>query len=283
MDVILHELIKQNCSTGYIKIDIFIFVCTVTLAYYIAHRNGWNFLISTLSGFILTSVLYTLSDMIWELSEALIKPAVPHSKSLIILNYLVKSFFLITATTPGYSWFSYIIQETNRPNKKRILLFAKLLPAIQVLLLIINIFTRNMFYIAPDAIYYEDKYFLLLFITVIALPTSASVYAFYVASESENILEKECLMHYGKFPIFCIVAALFQIVFRSIPFAACAIFIAAFLLYLNILDEQASIDYLTGINNRKTFIKNLIRLHDGGGGDLSVPILRSSILINSKR
>ena len=266
IDVIVHELIKRNCSTGYIKIDAFILVCTVTLAYYIARRNGWNFLISTLSGFILTTVLYTLSDMTWKISEALIKPTVPYNKPLILFNYLTKSFFCITSTAPGYSWFSYIIQETNRPNKKRVLLFAKLLPVIQVLILLINIFTINMFYIAPDAIYYEGKYFFVLFIAIIALPASASVYAFYIANESKNILEKEHLMYYGKFPIFCIVAALLQIALRSIPFAACAIFIAAFLLYLNILDEQASIDYLTGINNRKTFIKNLIRLHDGGGG-----------------
>ncbi|MBC6718922.1 hypothetical protein [Treponema sp. Marseille-Q4130] len=280
MDAIVHELLNGNRSTGYIKIDIFIFVCTVIFAYYIARRNGWNFLISTLSGFILTSVLYILGDIAWEISEVLIKPTISPNKTLIACNYLAKSFFFIAAMAPGYSWFAYIIQETKRSNQKRILLFAKLFPAIQALLLIINIFTKNMFYIAPNAIYHESRYFFLLFIFIIILPASASIYAFHIARQSKNILEKEHLRRYGTFPIFCIVAATFQTLFRSIPFAACAIFIAAFLLYLNILEEQASIDYLTGINNRKTFIKNLIRLHDGG---LSALILPSSILINSKR
>lgn len=182
-------------------------------------------------------------------------------------GYLLRETHIILTTTyfilnpiPFMFWSLYAdfyIHKSIRRTKKLFPIFA-IPAAISIILCILSIYNKRVFFITEDNVYKRGDLFLL---------NAIFYYIYYIGTyiqiiiERKNIRKRDCYSLLA-FAIFPTIAGILQIILTSQTFIWLAISISCLIIYLNIQNSQIHEDYLTGLYNRRQldiYLKNCIR------------------------
>lgn len=182
-------------------------------------------------------------------------------------GYLIRETYIIVAAIyfilnpiPYMAWALYTdfyIHKSKRRFKKITPIFA--IPAIiSIILCILSIFNKGVFFIDENNLYQRGNLFWLNVILYYSYFVSTYIQ---IIVQRKNINKKD---YYSllTFPILPTLAGILQIVDMSKPFIWLAVSISILIIYLNIQNQEIYEDYLTGLYNRRKldiYLKNVIR------------------------
>ena len=244
----------------YIQINIFCALILVGVFFLLRGKRG---VLPTrrlaFSFVLLASVLMCLSDIAaWLLNGK----SFPGCRQLLEVSNMV---YFAAITWTCYAWLNYVdvrIMGLRYGKKPRRLLF--MLPVlVMTFFILLNPFTHFCFEIDSENIYSRGSGIILHWIITWGYMFFATGLTVYKICHTESKIERKQLRPMLWFVVCPVVAAIIQMLFYGVTVTQCGITLSALLITYESLDEQISIDNLTGLNNRhalETYISERVRL-----------------------
>lgn len=169
------------------------------------------------------------------------------------LMLLCKETYFFATSMMCYFWFIYFehLRDTAFVKEKRNVRLASSGMIAMGILLVINLFSRNLFYVEPDGSYHRGDFFVLTYILSYIYVLVAFIRTIRDILDPSYAGDKKELILLMIFPIAPGVAGLIQFVYPHLPVACGILSLTTLVLYLNWIDHLISLDPLTGLNNRK--------------------------------
>ena len=191
-------------------------------------------------------MLYFVSDNFW---AAVIAGVIPKNSFTLIVPNILNFMFLAYIT---YSWLQYALAVQQTPDRNRPLKrFAIAFP-----LIISTVVLAALFLVSPRSVIDESGklthlYFSFL-ITVPVIYIAASIlYAVRRAGKEKNPTLKRQFYYVGLFPLVVVFGGILQImVLPDTPIFCYSCTILMLIFYIQSMEDQISLDPLTGLNNR---------------------------------
>lgn len=200
---------------------------------------------------LLSLVVFMLSDTIWYSMDQGLLP------KFVWISFLFKSSYFVSATFAGYFWFIFFESSDNPAIlEKNNSLNYSLLVITHVVLAFINIPTGILFTIDEDLTYTRGKFFIVQFIIIYCYFLYSSIRTLYRLIKNKKKSETSRYLSQLFFPLLPAISGLLQYYFRRIPINCIGFSLAAMILYHGMLKLLISIEPLSGLTNRRTFIIN---------------------------
>ncbi len=211
---------------------------------------------------LMSSVLLTASDMIWFNADQSWFWPVPVLMVLKIIYFLSSSFM-------AYCWF--ILFESYRGsklwNKKLYVGLAAIPMLIHFVLLLLNVKYGFLFYY-DGPVYLRARYFLFQYLLIYPEALMTCFISFVKACQPKNYTKHERYMFIATFPIAPAICGILQLFYWRLPVLCAGTAISALIFYMNMLRSLISRDPLTGLNNRRSLLRDLdgiVREHGNDG------------------
>ena len=230
-----------------------IFCVLVLLVLMLHSRAGMGFT-ATRRRFVRAAMLlmvFYASDALWYAMDC---AALPQVRSV---SMFLKSLYFVSASAAGYSWFVYMETLTGAgfTQSRKSIFFSGALVWVHLILAVINWFTGILFWEDEALMYSRGPFFGLQYLVVYAYLATAGFHALYKANHS--YIDRARYIVIAMFPIIPAISALFQLFYWRIPFNCMAFTLSVLITYMNELGDQVSREPLTGLANRKYFMRAL--------------------------
>lgn len=202
----------------------------------------------------LLAVFY-ISDTLWYAMDQGLLP------QILIISMLLKSVYFLSACAAGYTYFIYMIALLNNRlvNNYKFITICIIPFAIHAILCVINLFIPFLFHIDSSFVYHRDKFFWLQYLFMYIYMVSGALYALYTAFLPDNFVERSRFLAIALFPVLPAISGLLQLFYWRIPLNAIAFTTSAIFVYLIEMGQQISKEPLTGLSNRREFVRSLMR------------------------
>ena len=173
------------------------------------------------------------------------------------ISILLKTIYFVSASAAGYSWFLYMgtLSDAIYVRDRKSIFRCGTLVWAHVILAIINVFTGILFRINEDMMYSRGPLFGMQYLVVYVYLATAGFHALYRANT--NYVDRARYIVIATFPVIPAISALFQLFYWRIPLNCMAFTFSVLIVYMNELGEQVSREPLTGLANRKSFMRVL--------------------------
>lgn len=174
---------------------------------------------------------------------------------MIFVNFM----YFICFGFSAYFWFLYSEATAKSKifeNNKLIMLTALPLILLAVLLLA-SIFTGCLFYFDGDMVYHRGPLYYMQQILSYGYIVVACVKNLIMAGKKQNYARRDEMLTVATFAVPPLLCCIVQTVLQDIPLVTMGVVIAYLLVYINTLLMLISVDMVTGINNRREFLKKL--------------------------
>ena len=231
----------------YIQINIFCALILLGVLFLLRRKKG---VLPTrrlaFSFVLLAAIILCLSDIAAWLCDG---KSFPGCRQLLELSNMV---YYAAITWTCYAWLNYVdvrIMGFRYGRKSRRLLF--MLPVlIMSFLILINPFTHFCFEVDSENVYSRGDGIILHWIITWGYLFFATGLTVYRIRHTESKIERKQLRPMLWFVVCPALAATLQMIFYGVTVTQCGITLSALLITYESLDEQISIDNLTGLNNR---------------------------------
>lgn len=179
------------------------------------------------------------------------------------IHLFLTVIYFIVNSIPYISWAMYVdfyIHKSLRRSKK-ILPYAFIPAIISILLVILSIFNKGIFYIDESNVYQRGS----LFLVNASLYYLYSVIGYIQIVRKRNYLRKRDFYSLLSFGIVPAIAGILQMVDTSNSFILLGLSLSALIIYMNIQNSKIYEDYLTGLYNRRQldiYLNNSIKSLD---------------------
>lgn len=171
------------------------------------------------------------------------------------LTWLVTMVYFILTPLMGLAYFMYTVSViyTDSRQIKRVI-GAGLLPGgLYIILMVLNLFTKNIFDINGDQGYVRGA---LIPVTYIIF------YVYCIASIAVTLInykkmDRKLYRILASFPILAFVVIIFQEFYPEVILSGSAATCALLIIYLHLQNKQISVDYLTNVPNRQELLNTL--------------------------
>ena len=198
-------------------------------------------------------IIFFLSDTAW---YAMDQGALARN---LFLSMLLKNIYFLSASSNGYFWaglFETVLKNRMMESKKNLLLFS--FPFFfHLLLCLINVKTHFLFYIDESFTYHRGPLFILQYVIIYAYIMVPCIHALVLSFRRENYVEREKYLLIAFFPVLPAIGGLLQLFLWRTPINCVALTLSSSMIYLDSLTQQISLDPLTGLNNKRCFMKTV--------------------------
>lgn len=156
----------------------------------------------------------------------------------------------------GLLWLYYTLEKigVRLPRKSPLHILCAAPLSINVLLLLTNYWTHAVFIVTPDN-YYLRADLLWISVTVSFLyPAAATALALAAARKAESSAKKRDCYVLASFLIPPVIAAILQLIFYGTFLFLIGFAISLLIVFTNLQNERITVDFLTRVNNRASFI-----------------------------
>ena len=228
--------------------------CGLVLLTLVLHSRAGMGFTATRRRFFRAAVLLMIfyaSDALWYAMDC---AALPQVRSI---SMFLKSVYFVSASAAGYSWFVYMETLTGADftRSRKSIFFSGALVWMHLILAVINWFTGFLFWEDDGLMYSRGPFFGLQYLVVYAYLATAGFHALYKANH--NYIDRARYLVLAMFPIIPAISALLQLFYWRIPFNCMAFTLSVLIMYMNELGDQVSREPLTGLANRKYFMRAL--------------------------
>lgn len=176
------------------------------------------------------------------------------------IHLFLTVIYFIVNSIPYVSWAMYVdfyIHKSLRRSKK-ILPYAIIPAIISILLIILSIFNKGIFYIDENNFYQRGS----LFFLNASLYYLYSVIGYIQIVKKRNYLRKRDFYSLLSFGLVPAITGVLQMIDTSNSFILLGLSLSALIIYMNIQNSKIYEDYLTGLYNRRQldiFLNNSIK------------------------
>lgn len=203
-----------------------------------------------------SNFLFTLFNGV-RISEALALPA----------SYLFKSLYHITLCVGVFTWCGYAETEMRSRvfDQKGIIRLSAVL-AVPIVLIVLNLWTKWLFEITPDTLYYRRNF--LFQLEMAALSGVSATCGFRLLKKSQLESDPAKLAHMrltATFPLCIMAAWILSFIGEAVPVICVSVMVELLCLYMGTTLQQISLDKLTQVNNRQnlmSFMDYKLRSHE---------------------
>ena len=199
-------------------------------------------------------ILVVMFDLVFEtLGWSLDGKVFPGSYAL---TYAVNFFTILLQPMMGLLWLYYTFEKLGMrlPNKSPLHAVCAFPILVNALLLLTNHWTNFIFTISPDGVYTRGNLFWIDVIASFAYPVTASVLALSASKKAKNRAQKRDCYVLASFILPPVAAALIQVLWYGTFLFLIGFAIALLIVFVNLQNEQITIDFLTRTNNRASLI-----------------------------
>lgn len=211
---------------------------------------------------LLSSVLLIFSDMIWFNADQSWFWPVPVLMVLKIIYFWSSSFMT-------YCWF--ILFESYRGSRlwsRRLYVLLAATPMIVHFILLLFNVKHGFLYYYDGSVYLRGKYFLLQYLLIYPEVLVTCLICLVKAFQPENYTKHERYMFIAAFPIAPAICGIAQLFYWRLPVLCAGTAISALIFYMDMLKSLISRDPLTGLNNRRSLLRDIdgiVREHGNDG------------------
>ena len=177
----------------------------------------------------------------------------PHAHAVI---YHVNLLTILFQPLMGLLWTYYTLEALGvRLDKRPLLHVACAAPfVLNAILLVSNYWTGVAFVIGPDNVYRRGDLFWIDVGISFLYPLAASILAFVYSMKATSRAQKHDCLVLASFILPPVVGAVIQILWYGVFLFLIGFSIALLIVFINLQNEQITVDFLTRINNRASFI-----------------------------
>lgn len=126
------------------------------------------------------------------------------------------------------------------------------IPGLTVTLIsILSLWTGWFFYVDESAVYHRGPFYPLQLFVVYGYIIVAALHALVTAQRKENYLLRSKYLTLTSFAVYPVCLGAFQVFLPSLPLANAGITLAVLSVFINLQEQQISLDPLTQLNNRR--------------------------------
>lgn len=237
----------------YFELDFFCLLIVMTLFFRVIQtvdkQNSQRILVA-----LMVSVMtLCISDTLWVVLDFILPI------EMNALRYLIDIVYYLLAGFVSYLWFLYseFTQQSSLVTSKR----KKLLGALPVtafnILLLTTPWTHLLFYIDEQGTFHHGSLYILQTTVLFGYLVFTSAKAFIRAQNKSDYANRSKYLTISSFCVFPMVCGIWQIFFTDSPVLSMGITLALLQVYINLQNEQISIDPLTQLNNRNQLLRYL--------------------------
>ncbi|MEA5003218.1 MAG: GGDEF domain-containing protein, partial [Christensenella sp.] len=173
----------------------------------------------------------------------------------LFLNWLVAMVYFITTPLMGvvYFYYTFSIVFEGHPRFSRLLLLSSIPAIIYLVMVLLNPFTHWFFNIDAANGYVRGNLLILTYIVFYLYCFSCLIITLFWGRH----LERSIRNILASFPIVAGIAIIVQQFFPEFILSGSAATCALLIIYLYLQNKQISLDHLTGLPNRQSFLKML--------------------------
>lgn len=231
----------------YLQTNLFCIIILLLILFKLKNKTKYSTII--FKKMMMCFILFCLSDII-----SILFRGTNYSYSNILL-YLSNSLYLYLPLLIGYYWIKYIYLNLDQKKyeKKYIRVLLSIPTILGTVMLLLNIFTHNIFIINSNNLYVRGSLYYIYTICTWFYIITSTIKAIIVYYRTNNIYIKEKILPLCLFIVGPAITSIIQTMFYGLSINQIGFTISSLLIYLCYLDEQISIDNLTKINNRTSF------------------------------
>ena len=206
-------------------------------------------------GFLL---LFLLADTLWNMVD---RTAFLSAHRWVM--YVLKTIYFYSADCMAFSLYQYFKQdrEDEDMEKIRIRILHTLPPLLlHSVLIIVNFPTGILFYLSEGGVYMRGPVFSLQYIIIFSYLVSASVFLLRLAAEKDMETDRRQLLINAAFPLIPLASGILQYFYPKMPVNNVGFTCYALYLFLTYVQQQVSVEPLTGLSNRRYFLKYMDQL-----------------------
>lgn len=235
-----------------------LFCVLILLLILIGLRNKTRYSVLLFKKILFCSILFCMFDIV-----SVIFRGTNYNSSNLILTFS-NSFYLFLPLLIGYYWIQYVyltIDEKRFKLKKvKFLLVIPLL--LGFIMLMINVFSHNIFIINSNNIYERSNMYFLYAISSWIYVAISSIKTIIVYHRTDNIYIKEKIFPLSLFIVAPLITSIVQTLFYGLSVSQIGFTVSSLLIFLYYQDEQILMDNLTKVNNRTSFNEFLQNKYD---------------------
>lgn len=235
-----------------------LFCVLILLLILIGLRNKTRYSVLLFKKILFCSILFCMFDIV-----SVIFRGTNYNSSNLILTFS-NSFYLFLPLLIGYYWIQYVyltIDEKRFKLKKvKFLLVIPLL--LGFIMLMINVFSHNIFIINSNNIYERSNMYFLYAISSWIYVAISSIKTIIVYHRTDNIYIKEKIFPLSLFIVAPLITSIVQSLFYGLSVSQIGFTVSSLLIFLYYQDEQILMDNLTKVNNRTSFNEFLQNKYD---------------------
>ena len=200
-------------------------------------------------------ISFLLTDMFWNLLDGTAFLTANHWAM-----YLLKTVYFFSADCMAFFLYLYFKQgnEDESMEDLRTRIIHTLPPlAIHAVLLIINIPTGILFFIDEEGNYCRSGAFIVQYILIFSYLVAASVYLLQLSAKKEMQGDRKQILFDAAFPLIPLLAGTLQYFYPKLPINNIGFSCGTLYLFLSYTQRQVSVEPLTGLSNKRFFVKYL--------------------------
>ena len=217
---------------------------------------------------LISFMLYFLSDAFW---AGISSNQIPRTRLTVVLPNLLN---ILLMTLIGYEWFRFVSATERMPRRNERKIKALMRLPIQVIstVMLLTWIVVPGFWVSAEGELNEIYYPLLFFVPFIYVISGLILTFFQVRKEKNPVICKHYLL-IGCFPILIALLGVFQLIMLNSPLFCLGCTLLMLHFFLHEMENQISIDSLTGLNNRGQLQRFVIQEENGRWSGASVFVM----------
>lgn len=235
-----------------------LFCVLILLLILIGLRNKTRYSVLLFKKILFCSILFCMFDIV-----SVIFRGTNYNSSNLILTFS-NSFYLFLPLLIGYYWIQYVYLtiDENRFKLKKVKFLLVIPLLLGFIMLMINVFSHNIFIINSNNIYERSNMYFLYAISSWIYIAISSIKTIIVYHRTDNIYIKEKIFPLSLFIVAPLLTSIVQLLFYGLSVSQIGFTVSSLLIFLYYQDEQILTDNLTKVNNRTSFNEFLQNKYD---------------------
>ena len=235
-----------------------LFCVLILLLILIGLRNKTRYSVLLFKKILFCSILFCMFDIV-----SVIFRGTNYNSSNLILTFS-NSFYLFLPLLIGYYWIQYVYLtiDENRFKLKKVKFLLVIPLLLGFIMLMINVFSHNIFIINSNNIYERSNMYFLYAISSWIYIAISSIKTIIVYHRTDNIYIKEKIFPLSLFIVAPLITSIVQLLFYGLSVSQIGFTVSSLLIFLYYQDEQILTDNLTKVNNRTSFNEFLQNKYD---------------------
>lgn len=170
---------------------------------------------------------------------------------------IINSLYFLCCACATYSWFLYaeLTADENALDDRMYMHVAQVPIVLLVLLQILTLFNGCVFWFDENMVYHRGPLFYVQCLLAYGYLIVAAIHSVAMAGQKRDLFRRDALLDNTAFIVAPLLFGTAQIFLHQLPLIVVGMVISFLLTYIGTLKRMISVDPLTGISNRRVFVR----------------------------